>query len=470
MAGSFGSISTALSGLRYNQVALDVAGNNIANATTDGYVRRRVVGTSVTPAQAAMWSRYDGHGDGVAVGGVTRMVDPLLDARVRREHGNLSQLSTTYGILARVEEGIGEPGPNGVYAAMNDLRNGFQDLSLNPGGTAARQQVLGRAENLAQALRAQVANVTGEEADQRVHANNLVSDINVAAKGLAALNHDILVTEQNGTDAGVLRDRRDQLALQLSELTGAVTKVEANGQFTVSLGGTDLVRGKEAGTLVVASGVTAAGAADGAPITFRVDASWGSTVVPVGSAGASEVGGELGGVTDVLTTRLPAYRAGLDAVAANLANSVNAQQAAGFDRNGVAGTPLFSYDPAIGAASLQVAITDPALLAASSIAGGNNDGGNADALSRVGTFSDSYQRLVNGFGTDVAALERRNANQTSLTGALDNAREQQAGVSLDEETVNMVTAQRAYEAAARVMTTLDDMLDTLINRTGLVGR
>ncbi|WP_246087003.1 flagellar hook-associated protein FlgK [Nocardioides humi] len=379
----------------------------------------------------------------------------------------LAYLSTSRTILARVEAGVGEPGPNGVHAAMLDLRNAWQDLSLNPGGTAARQQVLGRAETLAQALRMQVGNVTREEADQRVHANSLVSEIDTAASGLAALNHDILVTEQNGTDAGVLRDRRDQLALRLAELAGAVTTIEPDGQYTVAVGGTTLVQGKEAGALVVASGITPAGDADGSAISYRVDASWGSTVLPTGSAGP---GGELGAVTEVLTTTLPAYRAGLDAVAADLAASVNAQQAAGYDASGAPGVPLFTYDPLVGAASLQVAITDPAQLAASSLPGGALDGGNADLLSRVGTYPDAYQRLVNGLGTEVAALERRTANQASLSGALDDAREQQAGVSLDEETVNMVAAQRAYEAAARLMTTLDEVLDTLINRTGLVGR
>ncbi len=467
MAGSFGSIGTALSAMRYNQVALDVAGNNISNASTDGYVRRRVVGESVSSAVPAMWSRSTSHGEGVSVGEVRRLVDPLLDARVRREHGTLSYLQTTQAILGRVEEGIGEPGTNGVYAAMLDFRNAWQDLALNPGGDAARQQVLGSAETLAQALRVQVGNIAGEEADQRVHLTSIVSEVNTAAKDLAALNHSILVTEQNGTDAGTLRDRRDQLALRLSELTGATTTVRADGQFDVSVAGQSLVSGREAGTFVVASGVTPAGAPDGSPLTFRIDASWGSTAVPTGTGG---VGGALGAVTDVLTTTLPSYRAGLDAIAADLAASVNAQHALGYDASGTAGGPFFSYDPAIGAGSLQVAITDPALVAASSVTGGARDGNNADALSTVGDFVDSYQRLVNGFGTQVAALQRQTANQASLTGSLDDAWEQQAGVNLDEETVNILTAQRAYEAAARLLTTLDEVLDTLINRTGLVGR
>lgn len=467
MAGSFGSISTALSALRYNQVALDVAGNNISNASTDGFVRRRVVGETISSAVPALWSRSDAHGEGVQVGEVRRMVDPLLDARVRREHATLSGLVTTQEVLGRVEDGIGEPGPNGVYAAMLELRSGWQDLALNPGGDAARQQVLGRAETLAQALRTQVGNVAGEEADQRLHLNDVAGKVTTAAADLATLNHSILVTEQNGTDAGALRDQRDQLALQLAELAGAVTTVRPDGQFDVAIGGVALVQGRTAGAFVVASGVTPGGDADGAAISFRIDTPSGSTVLPGGTAGP---GGELGAVTTILETTLPTYRQGLDAIAAGLANDVNAQLALGFDRAGAPGGPLFSYDPAVGAASLQVTISDPALLAASTIPGGGLDGNNADALSRVGDFTDGYQRLVNGFGTQVASLGRQTANQTALTGSLDGAWEQQAGVNLDEETVNMMTAQRSYEAAARLMTVLDQVLDTLINRTGLVGR
>lgn len=436
MAGSFGSISTALSGLRYQQVALDVAGNNIANAATDGYVRRRVVGTSVSSAVPAMWSRSDSHGEGVAVGDVRRLVDPLLDARVRREHAALSSLETTSTVLARIEEGVGEPGTNGVYQAMLDFRDAWQELAVTPGGDAARQQVLGRAETLAQALRVQVANIAGEEADQQAHLANVVDEVDTTAADLASLNHQILVTEQNGTDVGTLRDRRDALALRLAELAGAVTTVGPDGQFEVTVGTQTLVQGRTSTGIVVGPGV----------------------------------GGELGAVDQLLTTTLPDYRAGLDAVAADLAAAMNAQHQAGYDASGTPGEPLFSYDPAVGAASLQVAITDPARVAASSVPGGVRDGGNADALARAGTYTDGYQRLVNRLGTQVASVQRQTANQASLTGALDDAWEQQAGVNLDEETVNMVTAQRAYEAAARLLTTLDEVLDTLINRTGVVGR
>ena len=115
MAGTFASLNTALSALRYNRVAMDVASGNIANVGTDGYVRRRAVAATVGQSlQPAMWSRSDGVGDGVTVSSVDRMTDALLDVRARREHGNQSYLDIRQTVLERVESGIGEPGDNGV--------------------------------------------------------------------------------------------------------------------------------------------------------------------------------------------------------------------------------------------------------------------------------------------------------------------------------------------------------------------
>lgn len=461
MAGSFGSLQTALSAIRYNQTALGVANNNIANAGTAGYARRTIVGEAIGgPQQPAMWSRYDGYGDGVKVGDVRRMVDPLLDNRIRNEHATLGALVARRTVLDRVEVGIGEPGKNGVAAAIDAFAQSWQDLASNPGGDAARQQVLGNAAGLAQALKGQVQNVANEEADQRVHVLNVVDEVNRLASDLAGLNRTIFTTEQDGTDVGVLRDQRDQVVLRLAELVGGVTSVGGNGMFSVTVNGSDLVAGVTASAVTITGGVNPDGTANATPLGFAIG----------GTAVTGTPSGELGGVVDVLTVTLPAYRAGLDQIAKNLADAVNLQHAAGFDAAGNPGGAFFSYDPTSPASSLAVAVPDISGIAAASIAGPSLDGNNADLLSSVGTAAPDYQRLVNGFGSQVAALDRQVANQGALTDSLDQAWEQQAGVNLDEETVNMLSAQRAYEAAARLLTTLDQVLDTLINRTGVVGR
>lgn len=464
MSGTFSSLNTALSALQYNRVVMDVASGNIANSATDGYARRRVEGATVgAPAQPAMWSRYPDHGgDGVKVAGVLRMVDPLLDIRARREHGNQSYLDIRQTTLERVESGINEPSDSGVAAAIDSFRSAWHDLANNPGSDAARAQVLGAASTLTDALHVQARNIASESGDLRLRIQADTSEVNTLASDLAQTNKSIAIANLNGTDAGVLLDKRDQLALRLSELTGATATQRSDGGFDVAVNGVPLVVGQVAGSLQVTSGINPDGTSDGNPIAYAIVDASGSTPLPTGMTG------EIGGVTDLLTTTLPAYSAGLGAVAQQLADETNAQHTAGFDAAGNPGLALFSYNPADPAGTISVALADASQVAASAVPGGVLDGSNATALAGATTAGDSYQRLVNGFGSEVASVRRLAANQEALTGQVDSSREQLSGVSLDEEMVTMLAAQRAYEAASRVMTTVDSVLDTLINRTGLV--
>lgn len=463
MSGTLSSLNTALSALRFNRVAMDVASNNIANATTEGFTRRRVQGEAVgAPVQPALWSRYDGTAGGVATGPMERMADSFLDTRARREHGNQSYLDVRSTVLQRVEAGIGEPGDNGVAAALADFRSAWQDLANNPGGAAARNQVVARANTLVDAVRIQATNVATEQGDQRSRLQTLVTDVNTTAGELAATNKSIAAAQFDGSDRSLLLDQRDQLAMRLAELTGGVATTRPDGGLDVTVQGVSLVSGQTAGQLEIATGVTPSGGADGNPVTFRVVSGATTTAVPTG------VRGEVGAVTDLLTTTLPAYAAGLGAVASTIADQLNAQHLLGYDLAGNPGQAFFTYDPADPAGTLAVAITDPAQVAASALPGGVLDGTNADRLGQFSDAEDAYQRLVNGFGTEVASVKRLSATQQLMTTQVDGSREQLSGVNLDEETVAMLSAQRTYEAAARVMTVMDSVLDTLINRTGLL--
>ena len=139
VSGTFSSLSTALSAMRYNQVAMDVASGNVANSGTAGYARRQVVGQATgAPSVPAMWSRWEGAGDGVQPGPVTRMVDPLLDARARTEHASGFFLDARAASLVRFETTLGEPGDNGLAAALSSFKAGWHDVANNPGDEAAR--------------------------------------------------------------------------------------------------------------------------------------------------------------------------------------------------------------------------------------------------------------------------------------------------------------------------------------------
>ena len=454
MTGTFSQFNTALTTLRYNSVLLQNASNNIANASVEGYARRRVNGAEVGgPDRPAMYARYDGHGEGVGIASVQRQVDPLLDARVRREHGMLAYLQTQESVLTRVESGIGEPGDNGVAAALADFKQSWEDLANNPDVPAPRQQVLVNASILADALATQSRNITGEIADQRVKADSLVSEVNTALSDLAELNQKIYVTGLNGIDNNSLQDTRDQLALRLSELTGAQTKVDpATGMYDIELGGVSLVSASSASAMAIDT--------TGAP-----------PAVTVGGAGVAVSGlGELGATVDLLdpakSGSLPDYLAELNSMVEDFADTINNLHDDGFDLAGNPGGQFFSYDSTVGAAaSLKVEITSENEVAASLIPGGNYDHQNADAIyeNGFGAATAEYQRLVNSFGSNVAAIQRKAANQEVMTAQVDDTRESQAGVNLDEETVHMVMAQRSYEAAGKLMNVIDGMLETLIN-------
>ncbi|MCF6378251.1 flagellar hook-associated protein FlgK [Nocardioides KLBMP 9356] len=465
MTGSFGSLNTALSALRYHQSVMDVASGNIANVATPGFTRRRVVGVSVgAPAQPAMWSRYDGHGDGVGIGSVDRLVDPLLDARARHEHGTQSYLDTRAAALGRVEASLGEPAGDGVSKALTEMRKAWHDLSNNPDSPAVRAQVIATSQTLVDAVAAQRRNVEAEESDQRMGLVVDLDETNALAVQLASTNEAITAARLSGNDPSSLQDVRDQVALRLADLTGGTATENGKGGLDVTVGGVSLVVGNQAGRLDATSGVNPDGTADGLPLVLAV--------TPPGGAPTTVTGlrGEVGGAAELLTTSLPAVRAGIQAVAQSLADAANAAHQAGFDASGAPGQPLFAVDPAAPGGPLVLLVTDPQDLAASGIGGGPNlDGGGATAMANaLGAPEQDYQKFVTVLGRDVALSRRLAATQQNLTQQVDGAREELSGVNLDEETVTMMQSQRAYEAAARVMSTLDSVLDTLINRTGLV--
>ncbi len=459
MSGTFSSLSSALSGLRYNRVAMDVASGNVANAGTEGYARRQVIGQATgAPAAPAMWSRWaTAGGDGVEPGAITRMVDPLLDSRARTEHAGLSYQDTRSTSLVRFETTLGEPGENGVSAALSAFSAGWHDVANNPGDPAARSQLLARAETLAGAIRTQDRAVTTEWGDQRTRLDAQAAEVNQVTGQLAELNKGLRNANVAGTDAGVLLDQRDQLTMRLAELTGSTTSVQPDSTVEVKLGGQLLVSGGTSYAVAVSGSKDMDGAAT-SPVSISVDG-------PAGATGVTPPGGEMAGSYDVLTKDLPAYRTKLDAFATTLTTAVNGQQAAGQDLTGTQGTDLFN---GATAGTLAVSFGDPKLVAAATLGAGALDNTNATAMATaVEPAAQAYRELITSFGVTVSTSKQASASQGVMAAQVDGSREALSGISIDEEMVNLLAAQRGYEGAARVLTAMDSMLDTLINRTGL---
>lgn len=502
MSSTFGSLNIAKTGLQYQQVAIDTANNNIANVNTDGYVRRRAVAAEVGgPGQPTMWSYYDGHGQGVTTQQVQRLTDILLDNRVRKENANLSYLQVQQAAMERVETAINEPTDNGVAHALSDFASSWHDVVISTDGEAARRSVIADGNTLAAAVNTQARALDAELEQQQAAAAQDITDINNDAQQLAQLNHNIFIAQANGSDVSDLMDQRDKLALDLSQKAGAEVTVDSTGRYNVSINGVNLVAGDKAGTIQQTDVDPATGdSTDGAKIYFQI-----TDPVALGAPASTNttdittsLSGDLGGVATLINVRLSDYRSQLNDLATNLANVVNAQHEAGLDEDGNPGEPFFSFDPSDPAGTLAVAITDPSKVAAAAaqsvdpatgkaIAGpATNDATNADLISQVLAgkptaavpasggvtgvnaidIKDQYQSMVAGLGSAVAGLNQQTTNQQLLTNQVADEREQLAGVSLDEETINLMAAQRAYEASSRVLTVMNSILDTLINRMG----
>jgi flagellar hook-associated protein 1 FlgK len=236
----------------------------------------------------------------------------------------------------------------------------------------------------------------------------------------------------------------------------------------VLVGGMTLVAGSTASTLATAGTYSVDGvSADPARIVTGVG---GYTV---------RTGGTAEGQLNSLNTIIPTYRNNLDATAVGLATALNNAHAAGFDLNGAAGTPLLgSSSGPITAATLTVLITDPKKIAASSVAPTAGvpalDHGNADAIAQLRQLTTgtdaTYRKMIVELGVQSAVASRNLDIQSVITTQVDAARDSVAGVNIDEEMTNMLSFQHAYSAAGRLITAIDETLDQLINRTGLVGR
>lgn len=461
MSGFVG-LHTALTGIRAAQVGLDTASHNVANAHTPGYTRQRVDLASRPPWQSPVGPV----GTGVDVTGIGRLRDAFLDQRARLTAASAAGSGLRADLLDRAERLLGEP-DHGVTAELTKLWDSFEDLANTPADSAARRGVVTSLQSVSARIRA-VATAWDElAADTATRGETSVAEANDALNRIAALNDAVASATARGESPGDLQDERDLLADRLATLLGVTVRTDADGALAVHLDGEQLVDGTVASTLALG----------GAP-TYELTTDAGVTVTP---------GGEVGAVQQVLTVDLPALSGELDALAVDLADAVNTVHAGGWTTDPATGTDipggeLLRYTAGPGAAATLAAATevvdDPRLLApAAATPVAAHDGRTAAALAALrdtavggSTIDERARQLTVGLAADVAAAGRTATADDGVRLAAAQARQSAHGVSLDEEMVSLVQHQRALEAASRVMTAVDQALDVLVNRTGLVGR
>jgi flagellar hook-associated protein 1 FlgK len=467
----FQTLNTALTGLLAHRRALDVIGHNVANATTEGFTRRRVdlqsIGANEVPG---VFSRSDRIGAGVRIADVTRIRDEFLESRALREHGLSSRLGTEATVLGRIERSLPEPSDVGIAAQLADYWAAWDDVGNRPDDTSTRIALLERAGTLTQTLHRVSSELVTLRDNQVEEASALVAEVNATAARVAELNGRINDAVAAGMEPHDLADQRDQLILSLSKLIGVTTRPGGNGQTDVFIGGSTLVRGNLAETVRVAEPgpLTGPFAGTGLP---RMEIQWSVDGGPV-MVEQGRVAGLLAGVN----VHVPQAITELDGVAATLVASVNALHVAGADLSGTTGRNFF--DPT-GVRASTIAISadvagQPDRIAAASATGGTLDASVAQSLAALAgapSGADAvYKTMVGRIAVTTQAADRRERIQADVVKQADDARLSVSGVNLDEELTNLIMEQRAYEASSRLLTTIDQTLDTLINRTGMVGR
>lgn len=453
---SMSALNTALTGMRAARTAMDTAGHNVANAHTDGYTRQRV---DLAPNPSVQGPNGP-VGTGVHVADIARLRDSFLDERVRSTGAAAGAASSHASVLERAEAVTGEP-DDGLTEALAAVWDSFDDLANDPAELAQRQQVLGAVDAVARKFQSISAGFDQLRGDTHHRLTERVAQVNDRSAELAAINADIAKAGGARPPADLL-DRRDQLVDELSQAVGARVAATDDGSFRVTVSGLSLVEGTRTNAL-------------------RVD---GDEVVHASGHPVSP-SGEIGGLQQALQTSLPALADDVDGIARTFAGALNTQHGQGFDLDGQPGGALLSYDPVAPAASLALAFQEPREVAAAAEADRPHDPRNAQALAELRTRAVDDDGLTDGDGASVderlrgllgelaSAVSSARATadgQTTLHQAADEARRGEHGVSTDEEMVSLIAHQRAFEAAARVTTAVDQALDTLINRTGVVGR
>jgi flagellar hook-associated protein 1 len=452
------SLAIALSGLSAEQGALEATTNNVANVNTPGYSRQVPNLVSSDPVVIDPLTL----GTGVTLESITSVRDPILESSIQQESQTQGQLGAQVSALQQTQVNF-TTSTSDIGTEITNFFNSINQLSASPADLSVRQGVLTAADNLAASFNSTANNLTQQQTSLDQNVVQTVGQINQLSQQIAQLNGKISHLEGEGESAGSFVDQRQQAIDQLSSLVDVSVIPSDNSLILTTANGTPLVMGTQSFQLQTQP--NAAGLhevyAQGVDITSQITS------------------GQLGGTLQVRDQQIPGIQNQLDTLAAGLANEVNGVQAAGYDLNGKAGTNLFNPPPAGGtgdAASLAVAITDPALIAASSdgTAGSN---GNAEAMYALSnqtgingqTPTDYYSGVVFNVGNDVSNATAEQTASTQVLQQLNDQRASISGVSLDQEAANMVQYQNAYAASAQVVTTINSMMYDVLQMNVLNG-
>lgn len=458
------SIEIAATGLNAQQAGMDAVSQNLANASTPGYVAETAV---LTPNPSATML---GAGSGVRVAGIAQVPAQLAQVANQQAQASLAQATARQQVLTQVQNAF--PEPNNGQGISNQLANfwsSWDAINQNPSSPAPYTQVVDQASGLATSLNQAAAAITQTATDAQSQLSATVTTDNALLSQVASLNSQISAVAASGASPNSLIDQQNQLVSQLATDLGVTATAQPGGGVDLAVGGFTLVQGNVATQLAVQTKPASSGATS--PTYAVLDT---TNNLPL-----TGLSGTAGGLVTTLNSDLPQYQAQLNQVASALATSVNHALTNGTTTAGTTGQPLFVVSgqttaPTSGqvtAANIAVnatVVTSPTTtLAVSSTGGGAGNGANAQAIAEAGsatTFPPNadYTNFIQSLGTQVQSANGQVTAETSVANAASQNLQEIAGVNTNQQMVDLLNYQHAFQASAQVVATVNSAIQSLL--------
>ena len=433
------------------QSAIDTTTGNIANANNEGYTRRRVDLSYLSSNQSGITS----FGTGVNGTDLQRMRQRFAEYSLWRENNNLGKFEKTESLLKQIESVLGSEGDGSIQSVLNEFWSAWNDLANDPESTATRALVKNKGQLLTDTFNNAHNRMIQMQRELTPEINETVNTVNQISNQLLAINQQLKINQSPD-----LMDSRDQLITDLSKIINIEVKEKDNGEVSILFGGHILISENKANPLQAKFDAT--DNVHSVSLTFK-DSNYEPEIQ----------GGSLAGLMDVYNNNIPNYLNQLDTLAVNIVQGVNSVHSAGYNIAGTTGINFF--DPNVsGASSFRMnnaVVNDPNLIASRSATEGIGANSIAESIFNLqnSTFvanetpSDFYTSLVTEIGTDISDAEFQRSSQELITQQLQNQRDEITGVSLDEEMTKLILYEQSYQAAAKIITTVDQMMDTVLS-------
>jgi flagellar hook-associated protein 1 len=465
MMNLFNILNLGAGSLDAETQATSVTGQNLANVSNPAYARQRVDFTASTPLNTPVGQE----GTGVTVTAIQQIRDALLDTQIQSEAGVTGSLNTQQTALQTAEGALAEQisntstsgsdsSPNGLAADLSNLFNALQSLSTSPSDVSLRQGVIAAAQQVTTQFNQVASSLSNLTTTINSSIDSDVSSANQDLAQIASLNKQIVQAQNIGGTANELIDTREQVLEDLASKVNFTTSTEGDGAVDVTIGGIGMV-----------TNITQVDS-----LTTGFDPNTGRYLVKEQNGGnfLSLAGGSLEGDTTVRDGALAQLQTGLDTLASQVASSFNSIYSAGYDLHGNTGADFFTGNTAATIGVNGTLVNDPTTFQASATAGGTDNSivvalaqlANAPnaSLSNL-TLGGNYSQIVGNLGNALSSVNAQVTNNGAMTQMLTNQRQSVSGVNIDAEMTNLMQYQQAYEASAELITTINQMLQTVVN-------